>query len=96
MVRSKRRSSPRCCREPRCALPPIENISPKQIAEDVADVHAARKRASAKTLPAQPRMAVAIVGRALVRVAQHLVGLAGLLELLLGRMVARDCGQDGT
>ena len=33
-------------------------------------------------------MAVAVVGGALIGVAQHLVGLAGLLELLLGRMVA--------
>jgi hypothetical protein len=33
-------------------------------------------------------MAVAVVGGALVGVAQHLVGLAGLLELLFGRVVA--------
>ena len=34
-------------------------------------------------------MAIAIVGGALVGVAQHLVGLAGLLEAFFSRMVAR-------
>ena len=34
-------------------------------------------------------MTIAVVGRALVRIAQHLVGLAGLLELLFRRMIAR-------
>ncbi len=38
---------------------------------------------------AQSGMAVAVVSGALVGVAQHLVGLAGLLELLFRRVVAR-------
>ena len=33
-------------------------------------------------------MPIAVVGGALVGVAQHLVGFAGLLELFLGRVVA--------
>ena len=53
------------------------------------DVHAARKRAPAKALRAHARMAIAIVSRALVRIAQHLVSLAGLFELFFGRVVAR-------
>ncbi|MNG02380.1 hypothetical protein D3C84_854060 [compost metagenome] len=34
-------------------------------------------------------MAVLVVGGALARVGQHFVGLVGLLEFLLGRLVAR-------
>src|ERR1700722_17022625 len=72
--RSKRKSSPRCVREPRdppCA-PPTE-----QIAEDVAQVNAAPKGAAAESLRAQAGMTKAVIRRAFVRVAKHLVGLAG-------------------
>ena len=41
-------------------------------------------------------VAEAVVGRALVAVGEHRVGLGRLLELLLGRRVARDCDRDGT
>jgi NAD/NADP transhydrogenase alpha subunit len=67
----------------------IEHFT-EQIAEDVADVHTAGEgtRAEARALPAQPGVAVAVVGGALLRVAQHLVGFAGGLELLFSGMIA--------
>jgi hypothetical protein len=40
-------------------------------------------------------MAEAVIGRALLRVLQRLVGLVDFLELLLGGG-RRDCGRDGT
>ena len=75
---------------PRAALVTtrIEHLAEK-IAEDVANVDAARKRA-AKSLAgsAHARMAVTVVRGALVRVAQHLVRLARLLESLFRGMIA--------
>ena len=56
--------------------------------ENVAQVHAARKRTRAESLSAQPGMTKPVVGRALVGVAQHLVCLAGFFKLFLGCMVA--------
>src|SRR5580658_1898638 len=60
----------------------------EQVAKDVADVYAARKRACAKSASAQPRVPVPIVGRALFGIAQHLVGFAHLLEFFFGRVIA--------
>src|SRR5208282_2023180 len=59
----------------------------KQIAKDIAKIHAAGEWSGSKPLCAQTGVAVAIVSRTLVGVAQHLVGFAGFLELLFGRVV---------
>ena len=46
------------------------------------------ERSGAESLAAHAGMAVAVVGGALLRIAQHLVGLAGLFELFLCAVVA--------
>src|SRR5580658_6330911 len=67
----------------------VEHLA-EEVAEDVAEIHGAAKGASAETRagPAQPCVAIAIISGALVGIAQHLIGLAGLSEPLLGRVVA--------
>jgi len=79
---------PRSARRSPLAAAHGEHLA-EQIAEDVADVHAARKRTRAKALRAQASMAKAIVSCALIGIAQYLVGLAGLFELLFGCSIAR-------
>lgn len=76
---------------PRRSLLPahVEHFA-KQIAEDVPQVY--RPRESAKTAgasAAHARMAKPVVCRSLVRIAQHLVGLACFLELLFGCVITR-------
>src|SRR6185437_4873473 len=64
----------------------------EEIAENVTkiDAHSSAKRTAGKAaLTTNAGMAEAIVGSALVRVAQHLVGLARLLESFIGRVVSR-------
>ena len=62
----------------------------EEVAEEVADVHASAegRTAEAWTAAADAGMAVAVVGGALVGVAEHLVGLAGLLEFFFGGVIA--------
>ena len=67
----------------------------EDVAEDVAEglgeaAEAFRRRRRAAHVRVDAGVAVLVVGRALLRVGQHLVGLLGLLELLLGllRIVA--------
>ena len=73
----------------------IEHLA-KEVAEEVANVHASAEGRSAKarSAAADPGMAIAVVGSALVTVAENLIGLAGLLELLFSGVIARGCGQD--
>ena len=61
---------------------------PEDVSEDVAEVSASAEPARPEPAHAlDPREAVLVVGRALLRVGQHLVGLRRLLELLGGFMV---------
>ncbi len=69
------------------AAPPAAEDVTEHVAEDVAERIG---RAEARTGPArriESRAAVLVVGRALLRVGQHLVGLLGLLEALFGFLV---------
>src|SRR6185312_11522097 len=66
----------------------VEHLA-EDVAEDIADVLAAEGIAVKSSGAADARVAVAIVGRALLRIAQHLVRLAALLEAFLGGMIAR-------
>src|SRR5688500_2264690 len=64
----------------------------ENLAEDVAeDVAEARAGGAGARHPRgiHPRMAELVVGRPLLRVGQHFVGLVGLLEMLLGLRVVR-------
>ena len=65
----------------------------EHIAEDIAEglgaVKAAARAADALRLASMPGVPVLIVDRALLRVREHLVGFLGLLELLLGLVIAR-------
>jgi hypothetical protein len=66
----------------------------EHVAEDVAERVARVEPAAAATAhawatPAWPNWSY--IG-ALLRVGEHLVGLLGLLELLLGLVIVRDCG----
>src|SRR5579872_4062857 len=66
----------------------VEHLA-EQVAEDVAQVHCARKTAkAARPASSDTRMPKTIIRSPLVGVAQHLVGLARFLELLLGGMIA--------
>ena len=65
----------------------VEHLSEK-VAEDVAQVHTAGKAACPRRA-AHSGDAIAVVCRALVRIAQHLVGLARLLEALLRLRIVR-------
>jgi hypothetical protein len=64
--------------------------APEDVAEDVAKSLGKATEAFCAGAAAHVRvhtgMAVLVVGRALLRIAQHLVGLFGLLELDLGRL----------
>ena len=66
----------------------IEHLAEK-IAEDVADVLRAGEGAAIAADAAHPRVPVAVIGSALLRVGQHLVGFAALFEFLFGFGVAR-------
>ncbi|MNN30569.1 hypothetical protein D3C81_1442220 [compost metagenome] len=60
----------------------------EHVAEDVGEVGATGAEAGTAThARVDPGMPVLVVGRALAGVGEHLVGLVGLLELLLGRLV---------
>ena len=59
-----------------------------QPAEDVLEADKRRRIETTGALPAEARMAEAIVGGALLRVRQHGVRFGGLLELLLGLLAA--------
>jgi len=77
---------------PSAATAHIEHLA-KQIAEDVSQIALKSLRAR-KRIPGSPaalkrRMAVTVVRRALLRIAQHLVRLAARLELLLGLRIVR-------
>src|ERR1700733_300300 len=72
-----------CARCPPAASPGnVEHLSEK-VPEDIADIHAAREAASHPASTAHSGDTIAIVGRALLGIAQHLVSLASLLEALL-------------
>ncbi|MNZ61019.1 hypothetical protein D3C78_791000 [compost metagenome] len=61
----------------------------EDVAEDVREARAAKTGAGARAhLRIDTGMTVLIVGRTLARVGQDLVGLVGLLEFLLGLLVA--------
>ena len=72
------------------AAPPAttEDIA-EHIAEDVAEARAAATEAAGAGLRVDPGMTELVVRRLLLRVRQHRVGLVGLLEALLGGLVAR-------
>ena len=66
----------------------VEHLSEK-VAEDIAQVHAARKAAFCGASTVYAGDAITVVGRALLRIAQDLVGLARLLEALLRIRIVR-------
>ena len=67
----------------------VEHLA-EQVAEDVAQVDtAAEATEAARAATAHTRVAKSIVGSALVRIAQHLVRLARLFELLFCGVIAR-------
>ncbi len=61
-----------------------EQVAPEDVAERAEDVLVRAEAAAAL----HGRVAVAVVDRPLLEVGEDLVGLRGLLELLLGRLVA--------
>ncbi len=65
----------------------VEHLS-EEIAEDVAQIDAARK-ATCSARAAHARNAIAVVCRTLFGIAQHLVGLARLLKALLRLRIVR-------
>ena len=67
----------------------------EHVAEDVAEAIGAEAAAAAAARGRlEAGVTVLVVGGALVRVGEHLVGLLGLLEVLLGLLVVRDCDPD--
>ena len=72
----------------------VEHLA-EEIAEDVADILAG-KGIAVEAGGAETGVAVAIVGSALLRIAEHLIGLAAGLEASLPLRRCRDCGRDGT
>lgn len=59
----------------------------KDVAEDIAQIRATRTAAT--TAAVQTGVAIAVVNRPLLGIAQHLVGLFGLLELVLCLWIIR-------
>src|SRR5207253_7226143 len=68
------------------AAPPEKVAEAEEVAQDVAEVGEDRR---VEAGAAQAGVAVGVVAAALLRVAEHAVGLRGLLEALLGLLVAR-------
>ena len=85
-------------RAPAPPPPPAEQVAEaEEIAQDVAEIGerfgveaAGRRRAL------HARVAEAVVGGALLRIAQDAVRFAGFLEFLFGRRDRPDCGRDGS
>ena len=74
------------------------NRSPKMSPRSCAFRQSRRRtdcRHAARTA-IERRMTITVVSRALLRIAQNLVSLAALLELLLGRRHRPDCGPGDT
>jgi hypothetical protein len=75
-------------------LRPAATSTTEDVAEDVAEnvaegVTRIETGATATTHAVHARVAELVVGRALLRIGERLVGLLGLLELVLGLVVAR-------
>ena len=82
------KSRPFCTRDWTAMPPPMLNISPKR-SPKMSPMSWAPEGIAIEARCAEAGVAVAIIGGALLRVAEHLIGLAALLESLFGFVVAR-------
>ena len=80
------------------AAAPAAHELAEQVVEDVrhGGGEVGPEAVAAAPLPIERGVAELVVGGALLRVLQGLVGLVQLLELVLGVLVAAGCGRDGS